>query len=95
MSDKQTFPIEFTKDQLRDLGKLLEFSQSHYPFMPESIAGLSRDCFHILNYGCWKHKNMFHKFKTGVNSTDYICEECDPKRFNELVKQCHEVMEEN
>lgn len=85
MTDKQTFPIEFTKDQLRDLIRLLEFCQSHHPFIPDSIGGLSRDCYHILNYGCWKHKVMFTKFKTGINSTEYACQKCDPKKYQELV----------
>jgi len=93
---EETYPIKLTKNQMKKIRSLIEWTRKNMPFIPDELSSLDIELWNIIDHGCFKHKMILSRFdyrdpERGYNTTERICPKCDPKRYKELkskYKEC-------
>lgn len=86
---EETYPIEISKNQMRDFKTFYEFLLKNYPFMPKTISDLHYQMIDVFFHCCWKHKIRLSSFRHGITN-EVVCSKCYPKEYKELKSQYQE-----
>lgn len=89
--EKETYKIEFTQDEIRELINLCEFSFDKLrPFVPSYLIHFESKLRKIILYGCFKHNRLCVRFQTGSRESTIVCPQCYPKEYKELKEKYKE-----
>jgi hypothetical protein len=86
--EKETYKIEFTQDEIRELLYLCEFSFDKLkPFIPSYLIHFEDKLRKIILYGCFKHNRLRVRFQTEPRRTVTLCPQCMPKEYKKLKEE--------
>ena len=86
MEKTKKFALSLDIETMEDVIKLVDFSNSNYPFMKKSLYYLRDACSKIIQDGCFKHNILREIFRTSLNSSVSVCKLCNPKEYSKLQK---------
>lgn len=87
----EKYKVELTKDQIRKLIDLCDFSfEKLRPFIPIELIR-AQDIFKtIIQSGCFKHNRIRVKFQTSPDECTILCPQCNPKEYKDLKSKYKE-----
>jgi len=88
MDEEQTFPVEMTKQDMRDFIKLIEFTKNNHPFIPEGVWDTMYRIEKALRHSCWKCKKpyVFLVNDAGKGSLE-ACSVCSADAIDDYISE--------